>query len=203
MFDDAEVQLQRILQLVEKCPAKLQEKAFEVLLQGYVQSQMPSGPDDETRQNENDPGSREKPRLDAQTAAEIPEEIRARFSSTAKRIGIADRQFATLFDFSTDPFRYHALVVPGSSKAEKTRNVALLVAAKNYLVTGQWTGDWKEFRAMCVDQNCYDRANNPTYVKHDYFKSATPDNGVTLSGSGERAAQELLATLSKSEKPEE
>lgn len=37
MYKNGEAALDRILELVAKCPKELQEKCFEVLLSGYVQ----------------------------------------------------------------------------------------------------------------------------------------------------------------------
>ncbi len=37
MYKNGEVALDRILELIGKCPKELQEKCFEVLLSGYVQ----------------------------------------------------------------------------------------------------------------------------------------------------------------------
>jgi len=200
MYDDAEKHIDRILELVKKCPATLQEKCFEVLLSGYVEQSTfarSKRTSDDTEATVSSQATKSSTAGDA--AVGVPQEIKARFNSTAKRIGVTPELLAALFDFSTDPFTYHALEVPGTGKAEKTRNVALLIAARNYLVTGQWTGDWKEFRAMCVDQNCYDRTNNPQIMKHQYFKSASAETGVALSGGGQKAAEALLATLAKPE----
>jgi hypothetical protein len=87
------------------------------------------------------------------------------------------------------------LQIPGEKKSIQTRNVALLVAAKNYLITGQWNGDWKEFRAMCVDQNCYDRTNISAYMKSDLFKTASSEENITLSAAGQKAAETLLKQI--------
>jgi hypothetical protein len=194
MYEDAEAQIERILKLVEKCPQQLQEKCFEVLLGGYAKSQFAAG---QTRKTELSPRREEAApaRSEAAAETEIPEQIRGRFNTMAKRIGVEPDKLASLFDFSTDPFTYHALQVPGGSKAEKTRNVALLVSAKNYLTTGQWSGDWKEFRAMSVDQNCYDRTNITTHMKHEHIKAASPDGGISLSPAGQKAAEKLLKNL--------
>src|ERR1019366_6281729 len=139
MFDDAEPELERILKLVAKCPSALQEKCFEVLLTAYTNKwhaarqikheNRETGASRETDRDQREAGRDTK----AGENIEVPQEIRSRFNSVAKRMNVSNADLAKLFDFSSDPFTYHALQVPGDSKSTKTRNVALLVAAKNYL----------------------------------------------------------------------
>ncbi len=197
MFEDIESQLDRILKIVAKCPQNLQEKCFEVLLTTYLKTlgaeRKPTTGADKGKKGQQ--SQAEKHELTPPD--EIPQEIRRRFENMAKRLTVSVTDLARLFDFTADPFSYHALQVPGKSKADKTRNAALLVATRNYLVTGHWTGDWNEFKSMCVDQNCYDRANNPQIMKHAYFKNASPETGIELSGGGQKAAEALLKSLAQ------
>ena len=44
MFDDAQLQLEKILALVQLCPERLQEKCFELLLGAYLESKAPKQP---------------------------------------------------------------------------------------------------------------------------------------------------------------
>jgi hypothetical protein len=189
MFDDAEAALDRILSLVKKCPEPLQVKCFEVLLTAYAQSTT-SPP--ATKQ----PPKEREPKREIDSSTEVPETVRPRFATFAKRIKVDQAALAGLFDFHQDPFTFHAVVVPGTSGAKKTRNVALLLGLKNYLATGNWTADWKEFRAMCVDQNCYDRTNAGKHLnsKEGYFKSAG-EGGITLSSAGITVAEKLVASI--------
>lgn len=194
MYESAQPQLDIILQLVARCPEHLQVRCFEMLLDGYVRTQVggqapPSGHDKQQPREDNPPSP------ESLSSHGIPAEIENRFKATAKRIGVELEALASLFDFNSDPFTFHALHVAGERNSAKTRDVGLLVAAKGYLATGQWIADWKEVRAQCVDQNCYDRTNMGSYLKHEYFKSASADAGVALSGSGIKAAETLLAKM--------
>jgi len=157
MFDDAKQQMEKILELVQMCPEKLQEKCFEVLMNAYVASLTVKH---KSQQSTHSQEGRTSQFEQAENVAKVPEAIKGRLVSTAARLKITVDQLASLFDFNADPFSYHAYAVPGTTKAEKTKNVALLLAAKGYLSGAGWTVDWKEFRASCVDQNCYDKANN-------------------------------------------
>jgi hypothetical protein len=200
MFDDAEIQLEKILALVAKCPPQLQERCFEILLTAYVDSKAakaPSPPPTPPAPAAATSGGQGGGQTQGNGGA-IPDAVRPRFVAMAARVKVPVEKLASLFDFQLDPFSFHALAVPGSSNAEKTRNVALLLAAKGYLTTGSWTADWKEFRAACVDQACYDRTNNPTYMKNAYFKIAAAADGIALSSSGISAAEALLTQLTGS-----
>ena len=190
MFEDAEKQLDAILKLVAKCPVPLQEKCFEILLHAYVDSKRRVVPRDGVAPPPPpQPGEEgEEPKL--------PGEVAGRFRTTAKRLGVDLEKLAGLFDFHSDPFTFHALHVPGKSKAEQTRNVGLLVAMKSYLTTGHWEADMKEVRARCVDQNCYDKTNFRRYLgsaKPGHFKVG--DDTAMLTPGGVKAAEALLTHL--------
>jgi len=89
-----------------------------------------------------------------------------------------------------------ALNVPGENKADKMRNVGLLLCAKSYLTMSGWDADWKEFRAVCIDQNCWDRANSNTHMsKSGFFKTVSAADGMVLNSSGVEAAETLLSQL--------
>jgi hypothetical protein len=188
MFEDVERELESILKLVAKCPAPLQEKCFEILLQACVESKRPAEPG--TPPPPPPPGGAKSEELD------LPPEVANRFKTTAKRLGVELPRLAGLFDLHSDPFTFHALHVPGKSKAEQTRNIGLLVAAKSYLTTGQWSADLKEVRARCVDQNCYDGTNYRRYLesaKPGHFRLGEAVASPTPTGI--KAAEALLGQL--------
>ena len=162
------------------------------LLTAYVESSKPKAPPKPPKEKEDD-----KPKNPP--AVDIPETVRPRFATFAKRLKIDQAVLAGLFDFHQDPFTFHAVAVPGNTNAKKTRNVALLLGAKTYLSTGKWTADWQEFRAMCVDQNCYDRNNVQANLnsKEGYFKTVT-ETGITLSSAGITAAEAAITSITSS-----
>jgi hypothetical protein len=103
-----------------------------------------------------------------------------------------------LFDFSADPMDFHALHVTGKGAADKTRKVAMLVAARSYLTSGTWVADWQEVKAQCVNQSCYDRGNFGTYLKTGQgavFAKIEVGQRVELNAAGIKEAEALLATM--------
>lgn len=196
MFKNAEETLERILALVAKCPEGLQEKCFDILLRAYVDNSV--GPAIKHIRSPNPNTGSDEPPASGNTGpatTPVPEAIKSRLVAMAGRMKVTPSEFAALFDFQLDPFNYHALAVPGDNKAEKSRNVALLLAAKAYLTTGAWTADWKEFRAVCVDQNCFDANNYAKHLKNPFIKEASAVTGVTLSGAGVTGAEALIRKL--------
>ena len=198
MYENAEEAIARILAIVEKCPDNLKEKCFEVLLRGYVERELsePSGRSPDTAPQPPGAKSREE-------TLGIPEAVLQRFRTTAKRLSIDLAALAGLFDFGNDPFTFHALGATGKTRAEKTRRVALLVAAKSYLATGNWIADWQEVKAECVNQNCYDPTNQAVNLQAGeggvWFKSVENGKNIELTVEGVKEAEKLLAQLSQAE----
>lgn len=190
MFENAEPEIQRIVTLTQGCPERFQDKCFELLLGAYIVSvSAPSPPPAPPVRKQEDP----TPPANGTPQTPVPEVIRARFLNLAKRMRVSESKAAELFDFTVDPFTYHALDLPGTSKAERTRNVALLLAMKSYLTSGVWTADWKEFRADCINHGCWDKGNAGTYMSTDWFKTASSSENITLSPAGIKAAEALFA----------
>jgi len=194
MFEDAEEHIQRILKLVEQCPEPFKGKCFEVLLEAYAEaSARPPAPPPAPQ-----PPLRNESKLGADALAGLPADVVSRFRATARRLGATDSQLENLFDFTKDPFVLHAYQIPGSNKADQTRNVALLVAAKAYLYSGSWTADWKEIKAECVNQNCYDMSNHAQILKkgeQTLFKTIEANKNVELTSPGTKAAEALLKKM--------
>jgi hypothetical protein len=193
MYEKAEEELKRILTLIELCPEPLRADAFKILLEGYVQASMPLP----ARVPAAGPGKPEPTKPD-HLSPTIPPDVQTRLSSMAKRRNLTTDQMAGLFDFTTDPFTFSPLNVTGDNNADRTKKVALLVAARSFLATGKWLADWAEIKAMCSHQNCYDVANFATLLKKTkgkQSKSVTVGTSLELSATGTDEAELLLAQL--------
>lgn len=199
MYEDADAELQRIVKLTETCPETLRPKAFEILLQGYVDSLKP-------RQPVQPPAKDEKPAPPATSVQDwsvgIPSEVSPRLKTMAKRRGVPPERLASLFDFSVEPFIFAPFHLPGASKNDRAKKVALLVAGRSFLATGQWVADWAEVKAMCVHQDCYDQANFSATLKAakgEIFKSVDVGNNIELAAKGTGDAETLLASLASAD----
>lgn len=192
MFDDAQQELKNILALVAACPESLQEKCFEILLNAYVSSLTPSH---RKKAAAAEPIAKEDNGTDDENGAVIPDAIKTRFNALVARTKVSPSKAAEIFDFNVDPFTFHGLAVPGSSGRLKMQNVALLLAIKGYLTSATWVADWKEFRATCMDHNCWDSSNSAKYMNHEWFKTVDRSSNITLGPSGQKAADALFAQL--------
>jgi len=197
VYKNGEAALDRIMELVTKCPKELQEKCFEILLSGYVQLEVAAiSPHPQGEKKQQEEVQQETPGQESH----VPPTILPRFKNTAKRLGVTPENLESLFDFSIDPFTLHALNLPGKKKADKTRNAALLAASRSYLGTGSWAADWKEVKSLCVDHNCYDAPNHTVNLKKGaskLFKSVEPGKAIELSSGGVKEAEKLLKSLSE------
>ena len=198
MYKNGEAALDRILELVAKCPKELQEICFEVLLSGYVQIE--AGTVKPHAQLEQTMQSFQAEQQSLATEQQIPQAVLTRLKNSAKRLGVILQKLESLFDFSVDPFTLHAITLPGKNNADKTRNVALLAASRSYLATGTWSADWQEVKSLCVDHSCYDAPNHVANLKKGsstLFKSVESGKPIELSSSGIKEAEKLLKTLSE------
>ncbi len=198
MYQNGEAALDRILELVAKCPKELQDKCFEVLLAGYVQLQVNAV---KPQPQGGQPPKRDVPPRDE---SPIPPTALPRFNSMCTRLKVAPEKLETIFDFSVDPFALHAVNLPGKNDAEKTRQVALLAASRSYLAAGSRSADWQEVKSLCVDHNCYNSPNHVTNLKQwarKMFKGVEPGKPIQLSASGTKEAEKLLKKLAE-ETPE-
>lgn len=207
MYEEAEAELRRILQLVDVCPEPLRARAFEILLKGYVTSLTSAAHPPAARHTQDTPPPPPPPPGDQSWKEGIPEDVLPRFQTTASRIKVTPQQLADVFDFSTDPFTFAAIHIDGRSRRERLYRVAMLVAARTYLATGKWAADWAEIKAMSTHQNCYDVNNFAHALRHaegDWFKKVTTGENVQLSAKGQKEAERLLRVIAGGENaPEE
>ncbi len=197
LYPDAEKYLDEILKIVENCPENYKSKCFEILLEGYVTFQMRTTMGGERRQQVQKAVTDE-----AQKETQIPVEILQRFKTFAKRLEVSPDKLELIFDFTTDPFIYQPFTPPGTSAAEKVRSIALVLAAKTYLTTGNWSADWKEVKSLCVDHSCYISNNHLTNLqngKPSLFKTVEAGQAIALSPDGVKQAEATIKALAEAE----
>jgi len=197
LYPDAEKHIDEILKILEKCPEPYKQKCFEVLLQGYVTYQIKNMVGEEKYPEV------KKPIIEgAMRETQIPTEILHRFKTFAKRLEVGFDKIERLFDFTTDPFIYQPFTPPGTTAAEKVRSIALILAAKTYLMTGSWNADWKEVKSLCVDHNCYSATNHLTSLqkgKSSLFKTVETGEAIFLTPDGTMQAEAIIKALAEAE----
>jgi hypothetical protein len=203
MYEEAQPELDRIVTLVKSCPEEFQVKGFELLLHGYVESQLHRRPIGTAKETPNGKGNGDGPPPDESDAdgtddVVVPAAIGPRFKILATRSNVTQKQLEDLFDFNVDPFTFASVTIEGKNYYEKARKVALLVGAKNYLNSGKWVANWEEIKALCMDNSCYDAGNFAKAMREatgTLFKTVVVPTYVELNNFGTTKAHELVGEL--------
>jgi hypothetical protein len=87
--------------------------------------------------------------------------------------------------------------IPGTGKATKQINLALLLTVKHALATGTFGCELKELRETCLHYDCYDVPNFAANLKKNktLFKNRQKGEDIELSGAGMKKAAGLIKTL--------
>ncbi|MBQ0098705.1 MAG: hypothetical protein KBS62_07250 [Oscillospiraceae bacterium] len=89
--------------------------------------------------------------------------------------------------------------IPGNSKSEKVKNIALIVL---YIRKEKITG--KDIIPICEKHNCYDQANFATVFKNEKTNFIRKGSGqkwtLEITQPGEEAAKSLLEEMSNNDK---
>ncbi|HET6523456.1 hypothetical protein [Sphingopyxis sp.] len=109
-------------------------------------------------------------------------------------------EFDNVFDTADEKIKIIA-AINGKSKAEQTRNVALLTLFAHY-VDGKEVIPSELIRNACVDQGCYDSTNFAGYLKSlkSFVVMNTKSGGqydIKLTAPGRKRARELAEELQK------
>jgi hypothetical protein len=112
----------------------------------------------------------------------------------------ATAEFENVFDQVDGKLKLIAHV-PGTSKADRTRNVALAVLYGHYL-RGDEQIPSEIIRDACGDQGCFDQANfaqSLKSLKEKVAMNTKPGGGydVKLTSPGRRAARELVEGMNR------
>lgn len=107
-------------------------------------------------------------------------------------------QYDHVFDSVNERLKIIA-TIPGKSKAEQTRNVALLILYGQHL-QGVDHVQSEQIRSACVDQGCYDGTNFAGYLrglKSSVVMNTKPGGqyDIKLTAPGRKAARELADQL--------
>ena len=121
MYKNGEAALDRILELVARCPKELQEICFEALLSGYVQIEAgtvkPHAQAEQTKQ------SFQADQQTLVTEPQIPQAVLTRLKNTAKRLGITlqKQRWPRLFGQHVPVLKWCHLSADGYLSMDQTR----------------------------------------------------------------------------------
>lgn len=180
MLDKLKGDFDGILELVQKCPANLQEIALKTILENWFATNIPVSP--------KSPGG--GPPNPPSPPSGLPEQVKTFMTAN----GVTADMLAKAFHPTAPGAQLLASEISGTGKSQKQANLSLLLAVRQAIETGSFTCTLKELREMAVHYNCYDSANFSTNLKthKNYFKPRAKGADVELSGPGLKKAGELI-----------
>jgi len=180
MLDKLKADFDGILELVNKCPANLQEVALKTILEHWFTSNtVPAAP----KRDDNGSGDKVPPSV-------VPSGVRSFLTANAITAEILEKVF-----HPTGPgAQLQVSEIPGVGNSSQQVNLALLLAVRQALENGSFTCTLKELREMAVYYNCYDSTNFSKNLKthSKYFKPRAKGADLELSGPGQKKAGELI-----------
>lgn len=187
MLDKLKADFDGILELVNKCPASLQEMAFKTILEHWFTSNaVPAVPSKSQGQGNQDSGSQA-------ASTGVPDAVKPFLTAN----GITSEMLDKAFHPTGPGAQLLASDIAGTGKATKQVNLAILLAVRQALESGSFTCTLKELREMAVHYNCYDSANFSANLKSHkhYFKPREKGAGLELSGPGLKKAGDLVKAI--------
>lgn len=174
--------LDAILAVVKKCPADLQETAFRVLLQKWLDDlgSPPKAPDATAPQNPPPP-------------TDLPQQ----FQTFMRANGLANEAVAKVFHPVGPGAQLVISALPGQGKGGKQISLALLTAVAQALGDGVFKCPLEDLRNLCVHYDCYDGGNFAAHLKNNtaLFKGFRKGEDLELSGSGMKRAADLVKSI--------
>jgi hypothetical protein len=183
MLDKLKADFDAILELVNKCPANLQEMAFKTILEHWFTSNtVPVSPPNGPSQT----GSPAAP-------TGVPDAMKPFLTAN----GITSEMLEKAFHPIGPGAQLLASEIQGNGKATKLINLAILLAVRQAVESGSFSCTLKELREMGLHYNCYDSANFSNNLKNNkqYFKPRNKGADLDLSGVGLKKAGDLIRAI--------
>lgn len=105
-------------------------------------------------------------------------------------------QLGHVFSLGTDEIDLVARAVPGTSKRERTHNVAILKGIAAYLSTGVARFTAEQVKEACLHYDAYDSPNHAKYLRGMSTElSGSKESGFKLTARGLTAGTELIRQM--------
>jgi len=190
MLDKLKADFDRIIELVNKAPAPLQETALKMILEQWF--------------NANTAPKLVPPPPPAQFGTGAPaapggvtEAVKPFLTANAITTEILEKVF-----HPTGPgAQLLASSIPGNGKANKLVSLSLLLSVKQALESGSFTCTLKELRELAVHYDCYDSTNFSKILKgnKNYYNPREKGADLELSGPGRKKAAEIIKSIAAGE----
>jgi hypothetical protein len=185
MLDKLKADFDKIMELVNKAPAPLQETAFKVILEQWFSANTAPKPVPP-------PPAPHGPGAPA-TPGGVPDGVKPFLTANAITTEILEKVF-----HPTGPgAQLLASSIPGNGKVNKLVNLSLLLCVKQALESGSFTCTLKDLRELAIHYDCYDSPNFSATLKtnKNYFKPREKGANLELSGPGLKKAGEIIKSI--------
>ncbi len=185
MLDKLKADFDRIIELVNKTPAPLQETAFKMILEQWFNANTAPKPVPP-------PLPPPAPIGTGAPAAPggVPDAVKPFLTANAITTEILEKVF-----HPTGPgAQLLASSIPGNGKASKLVSLSLLLCVKQALESGSFTCTLKELRELAVHYDCYDSPNFSKTLKanKNYYNPREKGADLELSGPGRKKGGEII-----------
>jgi len=187
MLDKLKADFDRIIELVNKAPAPLQETAFKMILEQWFNANTAPKP---VPPPPGGPGAPAAP-------GGVPDAVKPFLTANAITTEILEKAF-----HPTGPgAQLLASSIPGNSMANKLVNLSLLLCVKQALESASFTCTLKALRELAVHYDCYDSPNFSATLKanKNYYKPREKGADLELSGPGLKKAGEIIKSIAAGE----
>src|SRR5216683_4530121 len=188
MLDKLKADFDRIIELVNKTPAPLQETAFKMILEQWFNANTAPKPVPP-------PLPPPAPIGTGAPAAPggVPDAVKPFLTANAITTEILEKVF-----HPTGPgAQLLASSIPGNGKASKLVSLSLLLCVKQALESGSFTCTLKELRELAVHYDCYDSTNFSKILKanKNYYNPREKGADLELSGPGRKKAGDIIKSI--------
>jgi hypothetical protein len=198
MSKEIEEKISEFAEISQKCPEKLQEKCFEILLSKYLDSHYSKEKKTPKQTGEEkQTGGEGGPTQDDLTESDLHIKARSFLKTYSLELSNINRIFYKEGD------AIHSLYddLKSTKASENQLRIALLGALKNGIKTGNFEFNGEDVRAECIERKCYDIPNFATIFKNskdlfegfEKYKKASPT--IRLSANGKKKLAELIKEL--------
>jgi hypothetical protein len=187
MLDKLKADFDGILELVNKCPANLQEMALKTILEHWFASNTTLAAPLKGQ------GSGNQSFGASAASTGVPDAVKPFLTAN----GITSEMLDKAFHPTGPGAQLLASDIAGTGKATKQVNLAILLAVRQALESGSFICTLKELREMAVHYNSYDSANFSANLKahKNYFKPREKGADLELSGPGLKKAGDLIKAI--------
>ncbi len=180
MFKTVKENIEEILEITKKCPEKLQDKCFELLLGALLVPQKSTLDEEEKKDGK---------KGDKKGEFIIPTDVRA----FLQQYNIKEEKLKKLF-FLEGKDVHATYALKTTKRATGQIQITLLSALESALKNQKFTFSIATVKQKCVDLKTYDTGNfKGTFKKNkDLFKSLQDEENVELTSKGKEELSEVV-----------